>query len=248
MACDSWLEKLDAYLDGELPSAEMSAFDGHVRGCPECAANALARVQMKRAVRSAGLRFTPSAEFRQRIRAKVVPAESRSRASLNWLWATAAMALLLLALGGWSYLRRSQQQAVYSELHDLHVTTLASANPVDVVSSDRHTVKPWFQGRIPFTFNLPELGNSEFALLGGRVTYLGATPGAQLIYELRKHRISVFIFPEQAARMDGGGGGLSTNLAYHTLTWTQGGLRYFVVGDASPEDIQSLAKLLQSAG
>jgi len=79
---------------------------------------------------------------------------------------------------------------VFSEIADLHVSTLASSSPVDVISTDRHTVKPWFQGKIPFAFNLPELQNSEFTLIGGRMTYLDQTPGAHLIYDARS-----IIFP-----------------------------------------------------
>lgn len=68
-----------------------------------------------------------------------------------------------------------------SEVADLHIATLASANPIDVVSTDRHTVKPWFAGKIPFTFNLPELQNSPFTLLGAKVSYLNQSPGAHSI-------------------------------------------------------------------
>ena len=74
---------------------------------------------------------------------------------------------------------------------DLHVSDLASANPYDVVSSDRHTVKPWFQGKIPFAFNLPEFAGTEFTLLGGRLVYLHQQPAAQLVVGVGKHRISV---------------------------------------------------------
>src|SRR3989454_12268228 len=72
---------------------------------------------------------------------------------------------------------------------------------VDVISSDRHTVKPWFQGKIPFAFDLPQLQNSEFSLLGGRMAYLDQTPGAHLIYDMRKHHISVFVFQERSLRL-----------------------------------------------
>ncbi len=85
-----------------------------------------------------------------------------------------------------------------SELVDQHVATLASSNPVDVVSTDRHTVKPWFEGKIPFTFNLPDLQGSPFALAGGRVAYVKQSPGAELIFRIRQHQISVFIFQERA--------------------------------------------------
>jgi anti-sigma factor RsiW len=82
------------------------------------------------------------------------------------------------------------------------VATIASANPVDVVSTDRHTVKPWFAGKIPFTFNLPDLQGSAFTLVGGRVSYLRQSPGAELIFKIRQHQVSVFIFQEK----DLGGG------------------------------------------
>jgi anti-sigma factor RsiW len=108
-----------------------------------------------------------------------------------WLGATATVALLVIAgLVTISVRQREwQRHQTLSELADLHVATLASANPVDVISTDLHTVKPWFQGKIPFTFNLPELQNSGFVLLGGRVTYLGQAPGAELVYQIRKHQI-----------------------------------------------------------
>jgi anti-sigma factor RsiW len=121
---------------------------------------------------------------------------------------------------------------------------------VDVISTDRHTVKPWFQGKIPFAFNLPELQNSEFSLLGGRMTYLDQTPGAHLIYDVRKHHISVFVFRERSLRLPATWDENSLapkKLSFNLQTWSQGGLRYFVIGDASPADIDSLAKLFKAA-
>jgi anti-sigma factor RsiW len=143
--------------------------------------------------------------------------------------------------------QRARSQQLYSEVIDLHVSTLASSSPVDVLSTDRHTVKPWFQGKIPFTFDLPELQNSGFSLLGGRVTYLDQTPGAELIYELRKHRISVFIFPERSLQSKLGGNlPTATNLSFNMESWSRGGLRYFVIGDTSAADLQELSKLFRS--
>jgi anti-sigma factor RsiW len=110
-------------------------------------------------------------------------------------------------------------------------------------------VKPWFQGKIPFSFNLPELQNSDFSLLGGRMTYLDQAPGAHLIYDVRKHHISVFVFQERLlpAKLDENS--LSQKkLPFNMETWTQGGLRYFVIGDASAADINNLAKLFESTG
>jgi anti-sigma factor RsiW len=249
MVCESWKEKLDTYLDGELPEVEMRNFDAHVRSCPICSADALARVQMKRTVQVAGKRFTPSAEFRRRMQQSIAPKPQRSF-RLGWILAAAAAAVVVAGALTLTYLgNRSGRDHVYSEIADLHVATLASGSPVDVISTDRHTVKPWFQGKIPFAFDLPELQNSEFTLLGGRMAYLDQTPGAQLIYDVRKHHISVFVFQERSLSA-----GLDENsllpkkLPFNMETWSQGGLRYFVIGDASTTDIDSLAKLLKAAG
>jgi anti-sigma factor RsiW len=257
MVCESWKAKLDTYLDGELTELEMRTFDAHVRGCPSCSADALARVQMKRAIQVAGKRFVPSSDFRRRIERSITPKPQRSF-RLGWMLAAATAVILVVGtltsiyVGSWSGKDQASRDRVYSEIADLHVATLASSSPVDVISTDRHTVKPWFQGKIPFAFNLPELQNSEFSLLGGRMTYLGQTPGAHLIYDVRKHHISVFVFQERSLSLS-----LSARLNENSLspkqlpfnmeTWSQGGLRYFVIGDASGADIDSLAKLFKAA-
>jgi anti-sigma factor RsiW len=249
MVCDAWAEKLDAYLDGELPAAEARAFGEHLRGCAGCAAESLRRVQQKLAVRAAGRRFTPDAAFRARIQQSIAV---RKPARWRRLWFPAlvgATVLLVAALLPLSlhHGRRSDEQ-VLSELADLHVATLASANPVDVVSTDRHTVKPWFAGKIPFTFNLPELQDSPFTLVGAKVSYLHQSPGAELIFRVRQHQISVFIFQEQAvgdARPDDA---VQTALSFNVRSWSHNGLRYFVIGDASGQDLDKLSELIKSAG
>ena len=247
MACESWKAKLETYLDGELPSEEMRAFDAHVRSCPSCAADALARVQMKRSIQIAGRRFTSSAELRRRVQNKIATKPQRS---FRLAWMVAA-ALSVVAIAGLLSIyvgeQRSRREQAYSEIADLHVAALASSVRVDVVSSDRHTVKPWFQGKIPFAFDLPEVQNTEFSLLGGRMSYLGQTPGAHLIYELRKHEISVFIFQEEGLRGKWGLNAATTKaMSFNLATWSQGGLRYFVIGDAGSADISDLAKLFKT--
>src|SRR5208282_6027276 len=261
MVCESWRAKLDTYLDGEVPEEEMRSFDAHVRRCPSCSGDALTRVQMKRSIQAAGRRYTPSAEFRKRMQQKIASKRRRSF-GLGWTFAAAAAAIIVVGTLTSVYLgTRSGKDRVFSEIADLHVATLASSSPVDVISTDRHTVKPWFQGKIPFAFNLPELQNSEFSLLGGRMTYLDQTPGAHLIYDVRKHHISVFIFQERAlppslsAKSTSAKSALGAdenslapkNLPFNMETWNQGGLRYFVIGDASSADIDGLAKLFKAA-
>src|ERR1700751_2484862 len=250
MVGEAWMAKLDSYLDGEPPSEEMRAFGTHVQSCHVCAPDALVSVQLKRSIQVAGKRFTPSAEFRRRVQQSIAAKPRRGIARFSWMIATAMIGFLLVAGLAATYLGRQQagREQVYSELADLHVATLAGSSPVDVVSTDRHTVKPWFQGKIPFSFDLPELQNSEFSLLGGRMTYLGQTPGAHLIYAVRKHKISVFIFQEGSVRGRWDEGSpVTKELSFNMETWSQGSLRYCILGDAAAADINNLAELLKRA-
>lgn len=251
MACDSWRGRVEAYADGELPESGRRAFDLHVKSCVSCAAEALAQLQQKRLTQAAGKRYSPSPEFRRRIES-AVHVRSRPFSQGAWLraWApqlavAAVLIVSLVALYGWR--QASEREEILGEVADLHVTGLASSNPVDVVSSDRHTVKPWFQGRLPFSFELPELQNSGFTLVGGRVAYLEHEPGAHLVYEVRKHRISVFIFRDTGRLAGLKGSALRHVLSFHVESWASGGLRYFVVGDVNPQEIQRLSEMHKAA-
>jgi len=246
MTCD-WVPKLDLYVDGELSGGELTEVEAHLRACPTCAADALSRLQLKRMTQAAGRRFSPRQEFRQKIEQKIARAK-RPRWAWGWAAVLAAAAALLLMLIPTFWLQRSRGEQALGELADLHVSTLASTNPVDVASSDRHTVKPWFQGKLPFTFNLPEAATSPYKLIGGRLTYFQQSPGAHLLYEVGQHRISVFIFQNrpELSRLNSGSL-LRRNLAFNTETWTEGGLWYFVLGDASLSDVHDLGQLLRSA-
>lgn len=248
MNCELWAEKLDAYVDGEMKEQELTAVEDHLRTCPNCASEALTRMQLKRATRSvAALRFTPPPELRRSIAKSIAPKRNR----LAFLFspalavAVAAMVLVLgIAVSSAVFLRRAARQQDLAQLLDMHVAALASPNPVDVVSSDRHTVKPWFQGKLPFTFNLPELAGSPYKLDGGRLVYFRGQPGAQLIYELRKHELSVFIVqqgPQSAAVSSERENGFSTE------SWNAAGLHYVVMSDAGAADVHSLGDLMRSA-
>jgi len=251
MACERWTEKLDAYIDGELPADEARAFDEHLRGCASCAAEGLRKVQQKRVVQAASQRFTPDPAFRARIQ-RSITAPERALWSRRWfpVFVTATVAALLIASAFLLALQhnRGSEQQLMSELVDQHVAALASSNPVDVISTDRHTVKPWFAGKIPFTFNLPELQGSPFVLGGGRVGYLRQSPGAELILRVRQHQISVFIFQERGLREVGENETARTALSFEVRTWRQNGLRYFVIGDASAKDLDELSGMIKAAG
>ena len=245
MSCGSWMEKLDVYLDGESNEADTRALENHLRECAQCTAQVLSKVQLKRAMQSAGRRFMPDPAFRARIQENF--ARQPSRLKLIWLpilaapYVLIAVFIVISALG-----HGSGDQPMLAELADLHIATLASTNPVDVPSSDRHTVKPWFEGKIPFTFNLPELQGTPFTLVGGKVSYLHQSPGAELVFRVRQHQISVFIFREQAlgkVRLED-----STDArSFNVRSWNHNGLRYFVIADVSGKDLDELAALLKAA-
>jgi len=248
MTCDVVRHALDAYVDSACSPDQRSEIEVHLRGCPSCAAEAVGRFQIKRMTHAAATRYSPSPEFRSRIEKNVL-AKRRPAWASAWMprlvMAAAALVLVVASLALW--MRHAAREQALAELLDLHVATLASANPVDVVSTDRHTVKPWFQGKVPFTFNLPDLQNSSFKLIGGRVVYFQHSPGAQLLFQLRNHEMSVFIVQGQASAIPLTGVTAAREMAFSVETWNQDGLRYAVIGDAGPADIHELARLMREA-
>ena len=113
----------------------------------------------------------------------------------------------------------------------MHVTMLASANPVDVISTDRHTVKPWFEGKLPFSFPIPELGATPFRLAGGRVVYVHEQPVAYLLVTKGAHKISMFVGRDvPSPRID----------VFESVSWSKGGLRYVAIGDVARADLEAL--------
>jgi len=249
MKCNLWGEKLDAYADESLPAEEREALDDHLRTCPSCTSEALARIQLKRATRAAGARFTPSPEFRLRMESAL---EKKQKPAWKIAWVpgltTAAVALLLIAGSLSLFMRHQAREQAFTELLDQHVATLASANPVDVVSTDRHTVKPWFAGKLPFTFNLPELQDSPFKLLGGKLIYLNHSPGAQLLFKSGNHQLSAFIVQDQSGDRAYQTAAWSTReRGFSIESWTGAGLRYVIIGDTSPADVHALSDLLRAA-
>ena len=230
-------EKIDAYLDGELSPADLAVFEDHMRSCAACSSETLARWQLKRSIRAAARQFQPSPELRARIARQIKPTRTLLFRPGQL---TVLAALIVAAIAIPLYLRHAAQRSAMAEFLDLHVATLASANPVDVISSDRHTVKPWFQGKLPFTFNIPDLTNSDFKLIGGKMIYFDDHPGAQLLFALRQHRFSVFILQNTAPAL----GGKNEN-GFRVEAWNRDGLTYTIISDAAAADTRALAGLLR---
>lgn len=245
MSCELWREWLDAYVDDGCSPEETAGIEDHLRTCQSCAAETLRRLQLKRATRAAAAaRYTPSPEFRQRIE-KSIHQIPKPLWTIAWVQGLAAVStvFLIILISVSLHTRHSSREQAVAELLDLHVATLASANPIDVVSTDRHTVKPWFQGKLPFAFNLPELQGTAFKLLGGRLMYFKHSPGAHLLFESGKHRLSVFIVQNQP----GMSVATSSEKGFSVESWSDTGLRYIIISDTNPDDVHALSELLRTA-
>jgi anti-sigma factor RsiW len=229
-------------VDGELEPRAEQAITGHLQSCADCSSAVLEQQALKKAVRIAGKRFTAPLELYASVQRQIAPKRS---AGLWFKVSAFAASAALLAVVAFALLSRpSSSNATVAQLIDQHVTMLASANPVDVISSDKHTVKPWYQGKLPFTFNPPELTkDSPFTLVGGKLIYAQHTPGAELVYQVRQHKMSVFIFQAKDVR----GEPSASNQTFVVNGWQQGGLQYYIVTDAAREDADRLRSLLQDA-
>lgn len=243
MNCDQDRAVLEAYLDAEATPEQETKIREHLQTCTGCAAEIAAMVSLRRKTKAAGARFAPSAEFRQKMQAQMSSRRPRMpilRFVTAGVLSLATMILVFL----WTH-QNALQADTFREVADLHVSDLASANPYDVVSSDRHTVKPWFQGRIPFSFNLPEFAGTEFALLGGRIVYLRQEPAAQVVVGAGQHKISVIVTQETVMRSFFPlSHAVSVRDSFNVETWSSHGLRFFVIGDAEKQAIQKLAQEL----
>lgn len=239
MNCE-WREKTGLYVDGELELAAQDSFTAHLESCAGCAAAVLEQQELKKAVRIAGKRFTAPPELYASVQKSLHPEKSRIR---WWNWALACSTLVLLIALGFALLARPKQDPMLAELVGQHLTTLASANPVDIISSNRHTVGPWFAGKLPFAFHLPELEGSPYTLIGGKVAYIQQSPGAQLLYQVGQHKITVFIFQAGGAE-PGTARGKTT---FSVKGWRQGTLQFYMVTDASDSESGRLVTMLQEA-
>lgn len=213
-------EEIEQYADGEIEAGE------HLHECAACASAVLSVMQMKRALRAMP-RFAPPAALRARV---LTRPPRRSRAAI-WL---AAAAVVALVVAGDAFVRA--REATAGQLVDLHTTILASANPVDVLSTDRHTVKPWFEGRLSFAVDVPEL-SAPFKLIGGRVIYWRGQPGAYLLIGKGAHRISLFVFRSDVVPRS-----IASRADMTIVVWRARGLAYVAVGDVPAEDLQPMRR------
>lgn len=241
MSCEL-LEKVALYADDELDVAAREKMTAHLHDCADCTAALAAHLDLKKAVRIAGKQFSAPPELHAAVFRQVRRREGVSR---WWKWGLAPVTVALLVALIFLLRPAAKQDPMIAGLVDQHVTTLASTNIVDVISTDRHTVKPWFQGKLPFTFNLPELEGSAYTLVGGKMAYVQQTPGAELVYMAGRHKVSIFIFPARDSETRPPT--WNQELSFTVSTWSSGGRRCYLVTDASKEEAGPLANMFQEA-
>ncbi len=245
------LQTLSAFIDGELSAVALQKAQQHLNGCHSCALRVLSVTQLKAATAHAGHCFSPTAETLARLTTQLhAPSQTKKTAHIDSIrpgaWATLAAALLLVAsLLGWRQIHQTNTLA--AELLDQHLATLASGAAPQVISTDRHTVKPWFQGRLPFSFNLPEAVAlpPDTVLKGADLTYFHGQPAALLLFTIHKHEVSIFLTQRTNVPMLAAPS--TTHAGFTIDSATTRELCIVAVSDVNPADLDLLVASLVRA-
>jgi anti-sigma factor RsiW len=250
VSCDLTHSVLHGYIDGELDAARAADFERHLVSCAECVAALEAQEALHASLQSSGLYERAPATFRQKVRAGIggdaaipapIPIASRSA---SWRWLAAAAVFLFVGILGWRLVpnwRENSEASYAAAIVDAHLRSLQPGHLEDVISTDQHTVKPWFDGKLDFAPAVQDFAAQGFLLQGGRLDVVHGRTVAVLVYARRKHFINVFIWPttERDAEPQSG-----SQLGYHWVDWRKGGMEMCAVSDVNPADLDALRQLL----
>ena len=239
MDCSDARARIELWLDGELTGTEAAAVGAHVAACPRCSSR-----RDELGTLSAALLTLPYHPAPSGLRERVVAAsQPRLRPGREWVpLSIAAAALLAIGLAGGAALTsaRRADPAAEQVVADHVRSLLVPEHLTDVASTDRHTVKPWFAGRLTFAPPVEDFASQGFPLIGGRIDYVGGQPVAAIVYGRRSHRISLFVWPSDTpspARR-------STLRGFHLLHWAARGMSFWLVSDVAAEDLDELSRNL----
>jgi anti-sigma factor RsiW len=247
MTCDEVKPLLDARVDDEIDPIRRTEVDAHVDSCPSCATE-LEKIQSVRdTVRAEMPYYKAPMDLQNRVRHALRGAGylDKKAQRTSWrVWGAVAATLTFCVLGAAPFFvnARNQRQLVAEELLSAHERALIGRS-VDVVSSDQHTVKPWFNGKLPFSPPVIDLALDGFPLKGGRVDYAGSRPIAALVYGRRLHEIDVFVWPSAGetpppSRFERNG--------YNEITWEKDNFLFAAVSDLNDAELMAFANLLRS--
>jgi anti-sigma factor RsiW len=249
VTCREAEELLGAYLDEELDLSRSLDVEAHARECAACAARLRRMEAAREAVGSKAPYYAAPAELRQRIERRAAQHfgvdEKRSESRLwSGRWMALAAMCAAMALFVWRVVplpRAGGADDIAREVVDGHVRSLLANHLMDVPSSDRHAVKPWFAGKLDFAPEVKDLASDGFTLVGGRLDYLHGRTVAAIVYRRRQHTINLFVWPAHE-----GDRGLraETRDGFHVLSWVRGGMNWWAVSDLNAEELAELARLL----
>ncbi len=255
---------LNSLADGELTPDQRASVDEHLAECRSCTSNALFQSLLKSATTKAGQRYNPPQQLLERLALRVQDENAPSRSAPFRItpWPTRGLAFagcviafaLLLVIGSMALIQRNSYRAaiessryagLVTEACDQHIATLASNLAPQVISSDRHTVKPWFQGKIPFSFSLPENLPDDTKLEGANLTYLGNQPAALLLYSIGKHRVSVFVLQKTGTGIPDGFS--REHEGFHVIGFSTDELEAVAVSDVDPIRLSALVGMIEQS-
>jgi anti-sigma factor RsiW len=234
-----------AYLDGELDPANALAVERQIAANPALAAERARIEALRQALREKIPREPLPSNLRVRIDAALGLQRVHSGPSWRTLAASVAVAMVLASGSTWLAMRQSPVDRVAAAVLSDHMRALMAPQPVDVASSDRHTVKPWFGGRIPQAPRVVDLAADGFPLVGGRIDVIDGTPVPTLVYRARAHLISLMAVPA-SGRRDEPPVRRSIN-GYNLVHWAADGVAYWAVSDVAAGDLEKFARLFQAA-
>jgi anti-sigma factor RsiW len=246
MTCDEVRPLLNARLDNELDRTPSADLDSHISTCPSCGGELERLTSIQRAIRG-GMRYNRAPEgLRDQVRFALrgaVLLDRRAPAPRWRMWGSVAAAVIVCALVSAPFIvnERNQRSMVAEEFLSAHVRALMGRD-VDVVSSDNHTVKPWFNGKLPFSPPVVDLAPQGFPLEGARLDSIGGNRVAVLVYRRRLHRIDVFVRPSSSdkapSRFERNG--------FTGLSWTKGSFLFTAVSDLNSAELKTFTELMIS--
>jgi len=240
--------QVDTYLDGELATSDAVELEAHLAGCATCTRFRDDRLALRKAIAARMPRLEAPELLRGRVRAALREAAAPARARrpapvLAWRWLAVAASLAVVAAGSWRLaVVRTTSSNLADEVLASHVRSLMPGHLSDVVSSDQHTVKPWFDGKLDFSPPVHDFSGRGYPLLGGRLDYLDGRPVAALVYGRRRHVINVFLWPEDGPE---GTARPVVRRGYYILHWATPDLAYWVTSDLGLSELTDFAGLLR---